>query len=242
MLHTLYDGTIVRTLTAKELIAIPIWHGNRILNSSHVEKIKFTLQGNIKKLDHGYRIVSLKEEDAGGNMIQASYIIDGQHRHRVLSDYFQDNLCEPDFLVVVYETHLSCESEIISCFKELNNQMPILWKTDPNMLANEYIQQLLVAFHTKLIRPKATTRPYLSVEKLREGLLLFKEQLKETPHEIRAFVERVKRYNEKEVSMSETKALFALKKGEAELLEKASKLQFMLAIDPKLPWLKECLF
>ena len=243
MLHTLHDGSALKVINAKELVRIPVWHGNRIIDISHVQKIKKGINGNVQKLDNGYRIVTYKEKDAGGNYIQNSCIIDGQHRHRVLSDHFQESLCEPDFPIVVLEKHVDCEAEIITCFKELNNQMPILWKSDPNMVANEYIKELSLVFNSKrdsLIRSKPTTRPYLSAERLREGLVLFSEQLKDAPADIKMFVERVIKYNEKQLNLAEMNALHS-KKGLAEILGKAFTHKFMLAVDPKLPWIRECL-
>jgi len=242
-IHTLHDGSIVRIIGAKDLINIPVWHGNRIIDSNHVQRIKCSIGANIQKLDFGYRIVTYNEKDAGGNTVETSYIIDGQHRHKVLSDHFQTTLCEPDFPVVILEKRVICESEIITYFKELNNQMPILWKTDPNMVANEYIKALSLVFNCKkdlMIRPKATTRPYLSSEKLRDGLVAHAELLKESPEEIKAFIGRVLQYNLKAIEQAGLNIVHG-KKGQADIIQKAANFKFMLAVDPKLPWIGECL-
>ena len=245
VVHTLHDGSIIRVMGARELIKIPVWHGNRIIDNAHVQRIKDGIaKTKVQKLDFGYRIVTYDEVDAGGNMVSTSCIIDGQHRHRVLYDFFQESLCEPDFPVVVLEKKVKCEAEIIMYFKELNNQMPILWKTDANMLANEYIKMLSEVFNTKkevMIRPKSTTRPYLSVEKLRDVLVSFGTQLKESPEEIKAFVVRVLRYNAKAIEDSDLGIALATKKGQGEIIQKAAAHKFMLAVDPRLPWVGECL-
>jgi hypothetical protein len=230
-------------MNAKDLITIPVWNGNRIIDTAHVQRIKDSLGLNIQKLDFAYRIVTYTVEDAGGNTIQESYIIDGQHRHRVLCDYFKNELCVPDFPVVVLEKQVACESEIITYFKELNNQKPIEWKTDPNMMANEYIKMLSLAFNKKkdiVIRPKSTTRPYLSSEKLRESLVACADLLTESVDNIRTFVDRVIKYNEDAVKGAELSALGA-KKGQGELILKAANHKFMLAVDPRLPWVRMCL-
>ena len=242
-LHTLHDGSKVRIIGAKELIMIPVWHGNRIIDSKHVQRIKEGLGKNIQKLDFGYRIVRYLEKDAGGNSIPVSCIIDGQHRHKVLCDYFNESLCEPDFPVVVLETNVECETDIITCFKELNNQMPILWKSDPNMLANEYIKELTAAFNTKkelFIRPKTTTRPYLSVEKIRQVLVAHGDSLKESQDEINGFVKRAIEYNADLIKNSALNIIHA-KKEQGEFIQKAANVKFMLALDPKLPWIALCL-
>jgi hypothetical protein len=243
MLHTLHDGSALRIMGAKELVRLPVWNGNRIIDNAHVQRIKDALGHKVQKLDFGYRIVTYDEVDAGGNLVTTSCIIDGQHRHRVLYDFFQESLCEPDFTVVVLEKKVKCEAEIIVYFKELNNQMPILWKTDPNMLANEYIKALIPVFNVRkdLIRPKSTVRPYLSVEKLREVLVAFGEQLKESSEEIKSFVARVLRYNAKALEDSDVNIALSTKKGQAEIIQRAADQKFMLAVDPRLLWVGECL-
>lgn len=243
-LHTLHDGSILRVMGAKELVRLPVWNGNRIIDNAHVQRIKDALGHKVQKLDFGYRIVTYDEVDAGGNLVTMSCIIDGQHRHRVLHDFFQESMCEPDFQVIVLEKKVKCEAEIITYFKELNNQMPILWKTDPNMLANEYIKALIAVFNVRkdvLIRPKSTVRPYLSVDKLREVLVGFSEQLKESPEEIKRFVERALRYNAKVLEDSDVSMALSTKKGQAEIIQRAADHKFMLAVDPRLPWIGECL-
>lgn len=238
-LHTLHDGSILRIICAKDLIKIPVWQGNRIIDHSHVAKIKNTVK-NIQNLDFGFRIVSYNEVDAGGNNIRHSCLVDGQHRHRVLYDHFHENLCEPDFHVLVIEKEVKNESEIITYFKELNNQLPIQWKSDPQMVANEYIKALCVAFNTKkeqMIRSK-TNRPYLSVDRLREKLVL--SALKESPEEIQAFVSRVILWNQKSVAEWAVMALQA-KKVMADMMKKAAEKKFMLALDPGMLWIGECL-
>jgi len=241
ILHTLHDGSTLRVISAKELIQIPVWHGNRIMDMAHVKRIKEAIGNNINKLDFGFRIVTYIENDACGHQLKTSCIIDGQHRHRVLYDYFHTELCVPDFPVVILEKNVSDESEIITYFKELNNQKPIEWKSDPNMLANEYIKELSSAFNKKkevLIRPKATKRPYLSSEDLRACLVKYHYLLKESKEEIKAFVQRVVQYNTEQLS-----GLLGIytKKADEEIVKKAESHKFMLAVDPKLPWVKGCL-
>ena len=203
-------------------------------------KIKAGLK-NIQNLDFGFRIVSYDEIDAGGNTIRHSCVVDGQHRHRVLYDHFHENFCEPDFPVIVLEKSVKNEAEIIVYFKELNNQLPIQWKSDPQMVANEYIKALSAAFNGKkeqMIRSKTTTRPYLSVDRLREKLVL--SDLKESPEEIEAFVGRVVAWNQHEINEWAIKAL-QTKKVMADMMKKAADKKFMLALDPGMAWIGECL-
>lgn len=218
-----------------------MWQGNRIIDHSHVARIKVSLK-NIQNLDFGFRIVSYDEIDAGGNTIRHSCVVDGQHRHRVIYDHFHENLCEPDFPVIVIEKQVKNESEIIMYFKELNNQLPIQWKSDPQMVANEYIKALCIAFNVNkkepMIRSKTTTRPYLSVDRLREKLVL--SVLKESPEDIQDFVGRVIDWNRSELAGWAIKAVEA-KKVMADMMKKAAEKKFMLALDPGMPWIGECL-
>jgi len=243
MLCTLHDGSRLRTIGAKELIEIHIWNGNRIIDMAHVQKIKDGIRGNVQKLEFSYRIARITETDAGDNPVTVSYIIDGQHRHRVLCDHYKENLCEPDFPVVVLEKDMKSEAEIISYFKELNCQKPINWKSDPKVLANEYIEQLCAAFNfgsRKLIREGSTHRPYISVDALRDAFLACKDALKEGD-EVAAFVRRVLEYNANRVKLAEVAGVLTYKKGDAEKIQKAAALRFMLAVDKNLPWVRDCL-
>lgn len=240
MLCTLHDGSRLRSIPASELIEIPIWNGNRIIDYSHVQKIKDGIRGNVERLDFGYRIAKITEMDAGFNPITMSYVIDGQHRHKVLCDHFK-NLCESDFPVVVLEKDMSSEEEIISYFKEVNCQKPIQWKSDPSVLANDYIAKLSAEFNfgsKKLIRQGSTKRPYLSIDAVRDALLDSKDMLKEGGGT--AFVRRVLEYNAKQLKGADM-AILSARKTEAAKLQKAVDVTFMLAVDSSLPWVKECL-
>jgi len=242
MLHTLHDGSRLRILGAKDLIKLPVWHGNRIIDTTHVQKIKDGIRHNVQKLDFGYRIVSFTEKDAGGNPVQVSYIIDGQHRHRVLCNHYQENLCEPDFPVVVLEKFVESEHEIIGHFKELNTQKPIDWKSDPVMLANLYVNELCLAFNSPkvCIRPSTTKRPYLSADAIRSEFKLHADRLKDSPEEVKAFVQRVKAYNQRELDHAPV-AILHTKPALSEMIQKAISHNFILAVNPRLPWIKECL-
>lgn len=247
MLHTLHDGSTLKLISAKELIAIPIWNGNRIIDQAHVDTIKASVKDNIKSLDFGFRIVTDVVTDPNGLLVKESKIIDGQHRHRVLRDYFLENYFHEDFQIVVLEKELTSESEKITYFKQLNTQLPIAWKSDPAMVTNEYIKALETKFNTKkesMIRDKSTKRPYLSVEKVREEFLkIFKAKgvASESAEDIKAFVDRVATLNERLIQESDMAILQAGKKETADLIQKAAAKKFMLAVDPKLKWISECL-
>jgi hypothetical protein len=241
-LHTLHDGSSVRLIQAKELIRIPIWNGNRIIDQTHVDKLKLSIK-DIKTLDFGFRIVSLAVEDAGGRLTRELFIIDGQHRHRVLTDYFAENMFAEDFPIVIIEKQVAGESDIITYFKKLNTQMAISWKSDPNLIANQYLQAIEGEFNKdksqakKVIRAGATKRPYLSSDKLREVLLDLckRDILKEG--DAAEFVVRLVAWNKAAVAGADMAALEAKN---ADIIQRAAELKFMLAVDLKLGWVMRC--
>lgn len=241
-LHKLHDGSSVRLIQAKELIRIPIWNGNRIINQTHVDKLKASIK-DIKALDFGFRVVSLAVEDAGGNSVRELFIVDGQHRHRVLTDYFAENMFSEDFPIVIIEKEVADESEIIAYFKKLNTQMAISWKSDPNLIANQYLQALADEFNKgksqakKVIRSGATKRPYLSSDKLREVLLDLckRDILKEG--DAKEFLARVVAWNKTAVAGAD---MVALEAKNADIIQRAAEMKFMLAVDLKLGWVMRC--
>ena len=238
ILHTLNDGTIVRAMSAKELKEIPVWKGNRVIDHTHVKDIQDAIGNNVQKLDYGYKIVHYNEIDAGGNSITNAYLIDGQHRQQVLKRYFENSVCEEDFTVLVYENNVSSEEEIITLFNELNNAKPILW-SDPNMMINKYITALAKVFNKnkkEMIRNK-TRRPYLDTETLRSTLLLHKNKLTVNQERINTFVEKVRVYNQEQLQRSSIDILSAGKE-KAKYIEAAARVEFMLALDSKLPWIQ----
>jgi hypothetical protein len=241
-MHTLHDGAVVKLMGAKELAAIPPWKGNRILDMDHVVAIRSAIGDKIQCLDSGYRIVSYMSVDAAGRPVRESGIVDGQHRAQVLKAWFETNLCEPDFPVVVIEKYVETETDVIDYFNALNNVKPIHY-SDPNLIAGEYIKELERAFNTDgvcLIRLSATRRPYLCVDKLREGLLAHKGRLSSSRDARCAFVDRVRAWNAKQIAMP-ADMLARAKKSDGDCYERALKLNWMLACDPKLPWIAECL-
>lgn len=238
-LHTYSDGSILRRMTARELIRIPIWKGNRIMDAEHANVIKQAIRGNIQLLDSGYRIVKYYEQDATGRPLLQSYIIDGQHRTYVLRDFYDTSLCEPDFELTVTEKQVASESEAISYFNALNNVKPQCWKTDKNLLANQYITELETQFNKRkrqqLIRPSNTHRPYLSSDRLRESLLYYSDML--TDDGAKAFANRAVEYNRDLVENTTLAIAINPDQKEINILTKAIDASFMLGVMSPMKWI-----
>ena len=228
-LHTFSDGSILRKISARDLVKIPIWKGNRILNHEHKQSIAQSLTHGIKSLDlKPFHIVTYPVEEDDFEEI-FSFVVDGQHRQSLIKESETQ-----DFDVLVVEKKCDSESEVIEYFKILNHTRAIEWKEDPILVANRYLAALEKAFNTskeKRIRPKATHRPYVSAETLREELVKRKIGLVGKSPE--AFVEFALKVNQ------DLEEALRFKPVREPLEERAVALRFCLALDPKFRWLMD---
>jgi hypothetical protein len=246
MLHTFHDGSTLQKSTAHELLKIPIWKGNRILDKAHVAEIQKAIGSNISHLDSGYYVVQYEELDAANHPVLQSYIIDGQHRAAVLREHFTTTLCEPDFPILMTVKHVIDEEEAITFFNAINKCKPQSWKMDPVLIVNKYMAALTKKFNGAkkllLIRPGSTHRPYLSSEKLRDALLLHAASLNPSSEVVAKFVENVVKWNVQELGASQMLlSLNDVPKKEIPILEKSIALEFLLAFDPAYKWIPLCL-
>ena len=229
-------------MSAKELIHIPVWKGNRTLDKAHAETIKKSVGSDICNLDSNYSIVSYEEQTADGESVIQTYLIDGQHRASVVRDFYKDTICEPDFTVTVREKHVDSEADAVEYFNILNNVKRQHWETDPNLIVNKYISSLEKQFNVNkkclLIRPKGH-RPYLSSDKLREVLMTHSSLLKNTNEFIAKFVREAVRKNDMLVNRLSIAVLSEDKN--KTLMDKALTVKFALAYSPELPWIREIL-
>jgi hypothetical protein len=241
--HTLSDGSNMRLISAKALVALPVWKGNRIIDGAHVAALKASIGADIKRLDQApYRTVIYTEEDAGGIVRDNIVLVDGQHRQAVLKDYFTNTMCAPDFELVVVEKRVAGEEDIIEYFNMLNNVKAITW-TEPVMIINTYISALQSEFNKgkeKLIRSGATRRPYLSAEALRSALEKNVSRLKGGKTHVAAFVARVRAWNSARLGEVDVALTLGVER-DADMTARAAKQKFMLAVNPRLTWIGECL-
>jgi len=244
MLHLYNDGSVLKIITSRELVNIPIWKGQRILDSEHANIIKSSIGENIKMLDSGYSIIKYKEENADGKLVLSSYLIDGQHRASVIRDFYSSTICEPDFNVTVTEYTVDSESDAIEYFNKINNVKAQQWKMDPNLLINKYIHEIEKAFNTNkkclLIRPTSTTRPYMSSSTLREVLKENKHHLKNNKSDVEKFVDMVKQHNITLINEF-TLAISQPNSKDSTLKERAIGVNFALAYHTKMKWVYDCL-
>jgi hypothetical protein len=231
-------------MSAKELISIPVWKGNRILDTEHASKIKEAIGNKINRLDSGYTIITYNEETSDGRTIISSYLIDGQHRASVIRDFYNSTICEADFELTVTERTVESETDAIEYFNSINNVKPQFWKTDPNLLINNYIKALEARFNKNkkamFIRSDSTKRPYLSINSLRESFNMNLIHLKHSTDDINIFIERVDRYNTETLNRLRIELLLPNTKDE-KMKERIVSINFALAYDIKLRWVGELL-
>ena len=235
-IHTYNDGSVLGRMSAQRLMTIPIWKGNRILDSEHVAALKASV-ADVANLDSGFRIIKYSEEDAGGKLVEQRYNVAGQHRLMVIRDHFENGLCEPDFQVTVTEIVVDSEADAIAYFNRINNAKPIHFKEDPVLVANKYVEALMKVYPpTKrgLIRSIKTVRPYLSVDAVREALIVLADRL--PPLDL--FGSRVVAANARLLRNLEL-SLASGKIKDVKTAERCLELGFALAYDARLKWLVE---
>jgi hypothetical protein len=242
LLHTFQDDSKLLKINVKELISIPIWRGNRHIDLTHAENIRKEIGNSISILDSSvFRTVVYREDG-----VEQKYLIDGQHRRYVLQKYFEENLCIPTFDILVIEKRVEGESEAIEYFNILNNVKP-QHEHDTKLLANKYILQLEKQFNSKknlLIKPegKSTKRPYLSSDSLRECLEKHSDKLKQSNIALARFIQKVVKWNSDKLKEFEVSlVLSTIKEKDESVLKSCLEKKFVLAFDPKLPWIQECL-
>lgn len=230
-LFTATDQSFFKTYSARALSQISVWNGNRVIDLDHIHRIKDAMH-SIKHLNiNPFRIALIKNEEGP----RSRFIIDGQHRHHILKEYFANTESE-DFQVLVAGKLFDNEDEVMKYFKILNNTKAISWKEDPVMIANKFIEALMTEFNKNpkrhMIRSGArVNRPFLSVDKLRETLLARRVfDWTETPLDL---VERAKQKNMEVIGSLHVKDVFQLRDMETRALDYG----FGLAMDEKLPWI-----
>ena len=241
MLHTFSDKSILKRISAKTLVGIPVWRGNRHIDNNHANQIKNDIGDDIQKLDKTvFHIVIYNEDNK-----QQKYLVDEQHRKSVIQSYFEENFCIPDFDVLIIEKIVEDEAEAIQYFNTINNVKP-QHDNDINHIVNKYIKVLEDMFNKDkkniLIKPldKTTKRPFLSSALLRKILEEHGSLLKHSKEFMKNFVTKVETWNKKKIEEYTLGSVFVATK-ERSILESSLEKKFVLAFDPKLPWIKECL-
>jgi hypothetical protein len=230
-LHIFSDRSVLRKMTARDLIKVAIWNGNRILNEEHKKDIASSIQ-TIRSLDlKPFHLVTYPCEDENGMEEIKTFVVDGQHRVSILKDAFFTNSELENFDVLVVEKSCETQNEVSAYFKLLNTTRSIEWKEDPVLLAAPYVNLFETTFNKnkkdkeKLVRAGATKRPYISIEKLREAITKrIMDVTKRTPEQ---FVMDAVQKNKELIDKA------SLSNSNDKSVLRALEIGFMLAIDEK---------
>lgn len=235
-LHTYHDGSVLYRISARALCHIPIWKGNRIIDLEHVQRLRESV-ADIRRLDSGYRIVSYEEEEKG-ELVKRSYVVDGQHRIRILRDVLTAAGPELDFVVTVTEREMDSEAEVIQYFQEINRVRPMEYAEDPQLLVHPYLQAFVEAYRqpARPVRSGSTRRPYLSLDRFREVLVANVAELRQwQPAD---FVAMTQRENQRLLMELDAHPMAGAQES---MRRKTLDLGFALAHDPQMEWLRTAL-
>jgi hypothetical protein len=249
LLHTYNDGSRLMKSTVYELMKIPNWRGNRILDTDHAKKLQDTVE-NVQLLDKGYYVIVVPETDAAGKEIKQYYIVDGQHRLKVLREA-RDTGFFPDFAVTYTEKDVEDQTGAIEYFNTINSMKPMPPQgEDPKLLVGYFISALEKQFTPSRkidMRIKQGTAhfPNISIEAVRPILAANIDRLRSTKPI--AFAENVWRWNRAHLDNLALELRDAAedddkkKKEEDKRKYRCIEIKFALALDPKLPWILACL-
>ena len=223
------DDSLYLVIPARSFAQYPVWKGNRVIDMTHVDRIREGLKGNIPLLNSNpFRLALIKDEDG----VDMRYIIDGQHRAFLIKEYFQQPEAT-EFNVLVAGKRFANEDDIIDYFKLINTTKSIPWRQDPVLVANNYVASLMKQFNTDpkfpLIRSGKTMRPFMSTDKLREALISrHVHEWKKGPVE----------FAEECVAKNEEKTEGLKLKDELTTMEtRALRYNFALALDDNFGWI-----
>ena len=235
LLFTFADGSTLHQISARRLIAIPVWEGNRVLDEEHVTDLTRAIK-NPHDIQGPFTVVEYPDDEGKPQR----KIIDGQHRREVLVRHFASAEVAPDFPVLARLHKIADHAAAVSLFQAINNAKPMVYKGSPTERLHEFSEALrrhcvfdkgrtgLVA----LIRPCSTMRPFLSVEHLEDALKRYRihERADLTPQ---ALIDHATGMNEFYAS---DPAAIPGRFTQASLT-KAAELGFYLGLDPTCSWL-----
>jgi hypothetical protein len=230
------DGQDLGVSSARLISETAIWEGNRNIMEDHVKDIQQSLGEHVEYLNQTiFRVATVVTDDGRVR----NYVVDGQHRVKVLKEYFDTHPIANDFDILVAVKKFDSEKEIIQHFQNLNRTRAIEWKEDPNIIANKYIEALLTEFQPpvkkngkpiiEFFRFGRTRKPYISIELVRQTLISkYDGRWTMTPDQ---FVEQVHHHNVKLYQKISEKA------ARSQVEQTMYELGFCLALDDKLHWI-----
>jgi hypothetical protein len=240
--HNFRDGSELIAISARWLIQIPPWEGQRTLQADHVQTLKKSIH-NPQDLEGPY-VVAVLQDEAGPRW----GIVDGQHRAEVLREWFRTQPQSKDFLVVVRLKECASDLEVIELFRTINTQKPMEYTLSAEEKQHELVRLLVTEYQrkdkghklTEMIRSGAKQRPFLATELLLQHLKQRRFFSEDSPGTFRVppqdIAHRIIAWNSEKAS-DPTAYLATLKGLSDTLVARAATYGFYLGLDPKLGWL-----
>lgn len=178
------DGSVMVQLTASRMRMYEPWVGQRPLSEEHMAAIERNINGDITVLDRDYKLVKIRNEDSG--RIEC-YIIDGQHRARLLRKY-----PDVDFpmTAIVYDYTDATMDEVNNLFRNINYVKPFTFDDDGITLdINKLAGMVMMHFNEglgpkeQLIRQVRTRAPYMCIGVITDWLRQLAKKYDELPND-----------------------------------------------------------
>ena len=171
------DGSKLYSISAKWIVAAPIWEANRVMDEKHVEDLEKSIT-NPKEIQGLFSVVEFVDEDTKKPIRK---IIDGQHRREVLRRYFERVPDAPDFKVLTRRYQINEHDDAVSIFQKINHAKPMVYRGSPSERLHECVRALTRQFLSEktngsliqLIRP-GCNRPFLNTANLEDALKRYK--------------------------------------------------------------------
>jgi hypothetical protein len=173
-LFTFADGkSALYTISARKLVAFPVWEANRVMDQAHVSALETAIQ-TPKEIQGPFSVVTYVNEETGK---EENRIIDGQHRQEVLRRYFERVSATEDFPVLCRRYRIANHDAAVAIFQQINHCKPMVYKGSPTERLHEIVAALRRHFvverkggaATFLIR-EGCNRPALNVAHLETAL------------------------------------------------------------------------
>lgn len=245
------DGSFLYETSAKWLCNVPVWSGQRTLNEEHGLKIYEKIRGNPSLVNTAIFTVAIVPSTPIDEMSDISsndrnFLLDGQHRQFAIRRIFSENPTAEDFTVLVRMKEFSSSKEIIHEFQVLNSTLAMKYSESEEAKTHKFIMDINERLGNRKkvgnkvlidepIKPSTTHRPWASEEDF--TLALKKHKYLAGDIDIDEIVEK---------TISKNKALMlgvdvycSRYKISRAIQEKAMKIGFMLALDPKFSWMAE---
>jgi hypothetical protein len=231
-LFTYTDGSTLWSVSARWLIDIPVWEGNRVMDNKHLADLTAAIT-DPRQIQGLFSIVEYVAEDG----TRQRKIVDGQHRQAVLAASISDS---SDWPVLVRRYTVTDHTAVVTIFQQINHAKPMEYRGSPTerlhdivrAMTREFIGEKAKGGLVALIR-NGCNRPALNIEHLEKAIKSYRlqERTDLTPHDI---IEHARKMNG---LYAEDPARIPMAPVSVSIMDKAIEYGFYLGLDPKCSWL-----